>query len=119
MCSCSDLPALVYVEDHPADLFARMEHLATGNWVALYRCPCCHQFWRVDAWDNGQTQIAVKVPVESGWDSFDAKPLILGALVQARGGLSTETCVWAGCGANAVSGVAYCPAHLFDAGARR
>ena len=119
MCSCLDLPALVYVEDQPADVFARMEHMATGNWVELYRCPRCHQFWRVDAWDKYQAQIAVKVPSENGWESFDGKPLILGSIVQARGGLSTAICVWSGCGAKAVNGVAYCPAHLFEAGARR
>jgi len=119
MCSCSDLPDLIYVEEHPTDLFVRMEHVGTGNWVELYHCPSCHQFWRVDAWDKYQVQIAVKVPSQEEWLSFDCKPLILDAIVQVRGGLSSETCVWSGCGAKAVNGVAYCPVHLSEAGARR
>ena len=119
MCRCSDLPDLIYVEEHPSDLFLRMEHVATGNWVELYHCPSCHQSWRVDAWDKYQVQLAFKVPSQKEWESLDAKPLLLGAIVQGRGGLSGKTCAWSGCDAKAVNEVAYCPSHLFEAGARR
>jgi hypothetical protein len=119
MCDCSDLPGLVYAADHPVSLFGDMEKAGAGSWAELRRCEACGQLWRLDVWEKYQDQIAVKVPAPDGWTEFDAKPLILKALVAARGGLSSDKCAWLGCDDFSVRKVAYCPEHLFAAGARR
>jgi hypothetical protein len=63
--------------------------------------------------------VAVKVRSVEGWQSFDSKSAVLQLLVQSRGGLSNERCIWAGCSGRAVQGVAYCPKHLYETGARK
>jgi hypothetical protein len=119
MCVCAKLPAAIYVEDEPPGFLASLVEVATGNWVKLCQCPRCQQLWRVDEWDKYQTQFAVKVPSRDDWQSFNAKPLQLERLVESRGGLSNEKCIWASCKNRAIRGVVYCPEHLYETGARR
>jgi hypothetical protein len=119
MCHCTELPAALYVDLQPSAFLESLVPVATGNWVKLYRCASCQQLWRVDEWDKYQTQMAVKVPMLEGWQAFDAKPLELQLLIESRGGLSGEPCIWAGCAKAAVKGVVYCAEHLYETGARR
>jgi hypothetical protein len=115
-CECSQLPDIVNLDDHPA--IGRFDELETGDWVRLVRCPSCQQLWSVDEWDKYQTQFAVRIPQREGWREFDTTPFRRQYLVQARGGLTPERCIWQGCEQRRVQGVVYCANHLYQTGAR-
>jgi hypothetical protein len=116
-CPCSKLPSLVKV-DADQKLMMRLAELATGNWVRLCRCRRCGQLWRVDEWDKYQIQFAVKIADSSGWQEFDSEPLRKQFLVESRGGVTEESCNWAGCEKHRLKGVAYCVDHLYATGTR-
>ena len=116
-CPCSKLPQLVKVEDHN-DLLKCLEKIEAGNWVSLFRCRECKQHWRVDDWDKLQIQFAVKISEAIHWQEFDDIPLHKQFLLESRGGLTEEKCIWQGCSNYQVKGVAYCIDHLFQTGAR-
>jgi hypothetical protein len=116
-CNCDSLPDLFKLDSRQG-FESGTERVAVGNWVRLHRCAGCGQLWRLDEWDKYQTRFAVRIPSFDGWEAFDATPLQKAFLVQARGGLTGATCIWAGCGKLQVKGVVYCADHLFQTGAR-
>lgn len=115
-CKCSQLPDIVKLDDHPA--IGRFDELETGDWVRLVRCPHCGQLWSVDEGDKYQTQLAVRIPKNEGWRELDTTPLRRRYLIQSRGGLTDEKCIWLGCEQRRVRGVVYCVDHLYKIGAR-
>jgi hypothetical protein len=115
-CECSQLPDIVKLDDHP--VVAGFDELESGNWVRLVRCTICGQLWSLDEWDKYQTQFAIKAPLREGWRGFDTSLLRRRYLVQSRGGLVEEKCIWLGCEQRRVRGVVYCADHLYQTGAR-
>jgi hypothetical protein len=115
-CQCSQFPDIVKLDDHP--VVGRFDELETGVWMRLVRCPHCGQLWSVDEWEKYQTQFAVRIPQREGWREFDATPFRRHYLIQSRGGLTDEKCVWKGCEQRRVHGVVYCADHLYQTGAR-
>ena len=116
-CICAELPDLFKLEAHPGFIEGTVR-LATGNWVHLHKCANCGQLWRMDEWDKYQVQFVVRIPSGTDWEQFDAAPLQKQFLVQSRGGLSKEQCIWRGCQGKRVNGVVYCVEHLYKTGAR-
>ena len=116
-CRCADLPEIVRLDEHPT-IESGSEQLEMANWTRLMCCRVCGQLWAVDEWEKYQRQLAVKIPQREGWGSFDTMPLRREFLVQSRGGLTDEPCIWAGCGQPRVRGVVYCADHLWKTGAR-
>jgi hypothetical protein len=116
-CRCVDLPDLFKLEDHPGFIESTIR-IATGNWVHLHKCANCGQLWRVDESDKYQVQFVVRISSSADWEQFDAVPLQKLFLLQSRGGLSNEQCIWRGCQGKCVKGVVYCVEHLYQTGAR-
>lgn len=112
-CQCSSLSEIARLEDH-ADQFRKMQEVEQGNWCWLNQCQSCGQLWRVDVWDKGHTQFVIKIAQRDGWKDFDTIPLRKRYLVQSYGGLTDETCSWAGCSGRCVKGVAFCVDHLWN-----
>ena len=104
------------LDDHPA--IGRFDELESGDWVRLVHCRRCGQLWSVDEWDKYQTQFAVRIPQREGWQEFDTTPLRRQYLIQSRGGLTDERCIWQSCEQRRVRGVVYCADHLYQTGAR-
>lgn len=117
-CSCAQQDALVDITDGYPRFAERFDLVATGNWVKLMRCPTCGQLWKVDEWDKYQTLYALKIAHQEFWESADATSLVKDRMVQNRGGLSDDKCMWQHCKLKAVRGSAYCVNHLYDTGAR-
>ena len=116
-CLCFKLPKLVKV-DGRFDLLKQLEKIDTGNWVNLFRCNKCGQHWRIDECDKYQIQFAVKINNPIHWQEFDTTPLQKQFLIESRGGITNEQCIWQGCFRHCVKGVDYCIDHLFQTGAR-
>ena len=100
------------------ELVAEFSELDVGNWVYLMKCPTCGQLWRVDEWDKYQPQYAVKLPTSENWQAFEAIPLIKKKIVENRGGISEQLCMWRNCNEKQVNGSAFCVDHLYETGAR-
>ena len=118
MCRCAQSPDAIYWTGRPPDFEKTFAEEPAGNWVKLFRCTECGQYWSVDEWDKYQEQVAGKVADSSDWEApgDEARKQLL---VRSRGGLSALPCAWAGCKKSAVKGVALCADHLFETGARR
>ena len=116
-CECSQLPDVVKLDEDSA--IGRFDELETGDWERLVRCPRCGQLWSVDKPDGYTRSFAIKMPRREGWREFDTTPLRRQYLVQSRGGLTDENCIWLGCEQRRVrGGVVYCADHLYETGAR-
>ena len=118
MCQCIDRSVLVDINNEHSSFKSKLEKLEVGNWVLLMSCPECKQLWKVDEWDKYQISYAVKVPTKENWEDFDSENLIKQAMIENRGGLIHEKCMWAGCSINRVKGSAYCVNHLYEGGTR-
>jgi hypothetical protein len=124
-CFCSKLPQLVKADqlvNAGVNLFVHFDTMQSGggnNWTNLIRCRHCEQHWRIDVSDKYQIQFAVKIDDINHWQEFDDLPLRKKFLLESRGGLTEEKCIWQGCSNYRVKGVAYCLDHLFQTGARQ
>ncbi len=118
-CYCQKQTELIDVQDAPQGFEASLIKKDIGNWVYLMECPECGQLWRVDARDKYQTQFAIKLSSVEGWESIDSVPQQKELLLQARGGITDEICIWAGCNGKRVKGVVYCVDHLYETDARK
>jgi hypothetical protein len=116
-CECSQLPTIVRLDQHPS-IEHDSEELERDSWFWLVRCRSCGQLWSLDEWEKLQRQFAIKVPRREGWREFDTTPLRKQYLVQSRGGVTEERCIWQGCEQPRVIGVVYCADHLYQTGAR-
>jgi len=117
MCNCTKQMELVDITSHYKDFQNNLILLDRDNWVKLMECSTCKQLWRIDEWDK-HTLYAVKLPIQSGWESFDSKSLIKEKMVMNHGGLSKNKCIWSGCNNMQLKGIAYCINHLYETGAR-
>ncbi|MBG21926.1 MAG: metal-binding protein [Idiomarinaceae bacterium] len=117
-CQCKESPELVDLSKEGKELVAEFSELDVGNWVYLMKCPTCGQLWRVDEWDKYQPQYAVKLPTSENWQAFEAIPLIKKKMVENRGGISEQLCMWRNCNEKQVNGSAFCVDHLYETGAR-
>lgn len=116
-CECAKLSEIVRIADHP-EIEHGSEELEREGWFWLVRCRSCGQLWSLDAWDKYQTQFAIKFAHREGWREFDTTALRKQYLVQSRGGVTDEPCIWSGCSGRRVRGVVYCADHLYQTGAR-
>lgn len=116
-CDCGKKPAVHRVNGTIRQLYPEFEHLSAGNWKSLLRCPSCSQLWAVDEWDKYQTQLAVKVENPDRWQDDDEAHRKT-FLIQSKGGLASEPCMWAGCAKLRVKDTAYCVDHLYAVGVR-
>jgi hypothetical protein len=117
-CLCQSETNLVEISNNYSDFIAKFVEVALGNWVKLVECPRCGQLWIVDFWDKYQTVYAVKIASKSDWEQFDSKALIKARMIENRGGLTDEKCMWAKCDNRQLKSSAFCVDHLFESGAR-
>jgi hypothetical protein len=116
-CACASLKDVFYAEEHPSFL-KDLSEKSLASWKKLCVCPKCGTLWAVDEWDKYHIQVVSRVSDIGNWDvasEEDRKKLLL----DSRGGLTDEICIWAECGKNRVRGVAYCIDHLYSTGARK
>ncbi len=118
MCNCKEQPTLIDISNYHSEFKSKLSQLEVGNWVLLMQCPDCNQLYKVDEWDKYQTCYAVKIPSSVDWESFDSESIIKEQMVQNRGGLTNEPCMWSGCDINQVKGSAFCVNHLYSGGTR-
>jgi hypothetical protein len=116
-CQCSQLSGIVRLEDYPS-IEKDSDEVESGDWLRLVRCRSCGQLWSLDEPDKYRRQFAIKIAKQEGWREFDTTPLRREFLVQSRGGLTDERCIWSGCSGRRVRGVVYCAEHLYQTGAR-
>ena len=119
-CECDQLPQILNLESYPNHVRKRLHEvdLKSEEWVKLLRCLVCGQHWQLDEWDKYQAVCAIKIADPENWRSYDDKPDRFRLLVEARGGLSDEECVKAGCQDKALRTLGYCPAHAYEVGLR-
>ncbi len=115
-CNCKDLARIIRVNGTLQQLYPDFKHVATGAWKALVQCPDCGQLWSVDEWDKYQTQLAIKLEAVETWSQSDETHR-KAFLMQSRG-LSTQRCMWNGCGEAQLNNSAYCVDHLYAVGVR-
>ncbi len=113
-CECDHLPDVFNLETHPHCLMNHLELVDNTEWLTFQRCVDCGQTWQLDNIDRLQVNLAIKFDSNVDWRVFDDKPLRFKYLIDARGGLSGDTCVMEGCENLALKSLAYCPAHAFD-----
>lgn len=118
-CKCYSLSEVFYIDQGPNGFEKNLKQLDVENWMRLYQCPECGQLWAIDEWDKYSWQVVSKVTEIEGWADDQREKERKNLLLTERGGTTEEKCVWAGCNARAVKGVAYCLEHLWNTGARR
>jgi len=117
-CQCSKLPEIVRLDDYRS-IGQDSDELESDVWKwQLVRCRNCGQLWSVDPWEKLERQFAIKISQQDGWRELDKTPLRMEFLIQSRGGLTDEKCIWAHCSGRRVRGVTLCAFHLFQSGAR-
>ena len=120
-CQCAKLPDAFYLDTAPtgfAESLKAKHHFAGEDWKRLCVCKVCDASWALDEWDKGHDQVASRVKDPSKWN-VESEDMRKHLLLESRGGLTDERCVWQDCQGNQVKGVAYCLDHLYATGARR
>jgi hypothetical protein len=122
-CDCEILPTYTYY-DHERGISQKLrpftEPVAFKTSRELFRCEICGTFWRIDVPDKFQQRYVWKVgEYRDDWASAEFVEEQKQLLLQRRGGIADETCVWAGCDNKRVKGMAICIDHLYANGARR
>lgn len=118
MCICSERQVLTDITNEYKGMVSSLESIDVGDFVELMRCSSCHQLYKVDAWDKYQTSYAIKVPSQNGWKAFDGESLIKKRMIENRGGLSNDSCMWSGCNEQRINKNAFCVHHLYSSGWR-
>jgi len=116
-CVCSSLADVFYVESRLSFMHDLSEK-EFASWKTFCVCQKCGTHWAVDEWDKYQTQVINRVSDIENWDvasEEERKNLLL----DSRGGLTHEDCIWAECGKKRVKGLAYCIDHLYATGTRK
>lgn len=119
-CSCKQLPHVFNIEKFDDLSTDRLEAIekSDNNWLTLYRCPYCNQYWQIDLIDKYQINLAIKINDPNLWKHFDDKPIRQQYLVDSYGGVSNEICVKLDCKNKALRSLAYCPEHAWEIGLR-
>jgi len=112
------LPDQFYCEGDFINFKKSLIFVESGDWVSLYKCPAGSTYWAIDKWDKYSHQVASRVVDINNWQSATEKQRKV-LLLQSRGGLANETCMWANCDKKCVKGSAYCIDHLYATGARK
>jgi hypothetical protein len=99
---------------HSDKYFSQMNLVSTTDdgWRAIVQCPKCHQYWLVDEYDKLQSLFAFKIDSPDDLEETKFLDLHKAFLLKAHGGESKEGCKMAGCGNNAVNGMAFCASCL-------
>jgi hypothetical protein len=118
MCNCKEQSTLVDISSCHADFISSLNQLDVGNWILLLSCPKCHQLWRVDDMGKYEAYYAVKIPSQENWKAFDVESLIKEKMIENRGGLTQNYCMWTKCDAKKVKGSTFCVNHLWVTGSR-
>lgn len=100
-------------------VLAQLEILDRAEWYELYRHKGDGTHWRLETEDKYQQRFLVRIDDIEKWKSFDSSPLEKGLLLESRGGLSSETCMWQRCDAPCLNGSAYCLDHTYEKGVRK
>jgi hypothetical protein len=112
-CNCASLPDF-FRRDTSKPLGSSLKLVQEHDWLQLFRCQTCGQYWQLDVPDKLQVNLAIKIAEPRFWDTFDDKTVRLAFLTQSRGGLSGERCKWQECGAASLRGLAFCPTHAYE-----
>ena len=113
-CECANLPETINLESSEARFADDLSTVNKKTWLTLAKCGACGQLWQLDLIDKLQTNLAIKVPTDIDWASFDDKPLRTNHLIRSRGGISDKPCIVQACQNLAINSLAYCPHHAFD-----
>jgi hypothetical protein len=115
-CNCQELPSLVSLHEFKAFLTYK-SLLETRDWKEIFQCLDCGQKWIVDIPDKLQVRRAVR---GDNTDEVESRmrDLIKNRIVNRRGGLEAEDCIWDKCRNKRVKGFSMCVDHLYDAGHR-
>ena len=117
-CKCDRLPRLLYLDRFSVP-HESLFKILLGDWSDLHKCKSCGQLWRIDKPDRLQEGYAFKLDSEDDWEQVEVKQLSKDLLLQSRGGITEQKCIWKGCTGFQVRGVAFCIDHLYETGARR
>lgn len=118
MCNCKEQPELIEISSRFPDFMSSLNQLNVGDWLLLMSCPECQQLWRVDDMDKDQVCYAVKIPTQENWKEFDVESLIKEKMIENRGGLTQNYCMWTKCDFKKVKGSTFCVNHLWETGSR-
>jgi hypothetical protein len=115
---CKQLPEAFWLDhDFPrAEFEDRLTPLdrAAEGWIVIAVCVDCGQIWQVDQPDKYQVALAIKARDAASWDTVADRTGRLEYLRRSFGGDDSAGCVWAGCGARALRGIAMCVEHAYD-----
>ena len=117
-CPCPQLGDVERVTDQ-SRFYDELARLDCGDRAQLRECRQCGQLWAIDDWDKHQTQLATKVAPERrrDWQARDVAAE-KAFLLRARGGETSEPCLWSRCRKPRVSRSDCCLDHLYESGAR-
>jgi len=115
-CDCAALSAFFRIKDYDSAFLTGLQPVATkdGGWRALRRCLGCGQHWQLDEYDKYQVGLAIKIAKPEEWLAFDDRSVRKEYLIQDRGGLGQERCIWADCSNAVLKGSAHCPDHAYE-----
>jgi hypothetical protein len=97
---------------------AQMELLDRAEGHELYRRVSDDTHWRLDT-EGKQQRFLVRIDDPRNWKLFDSTPLEKALLLQSRGGMSSEPCMWQRCEASSINGSAYCLDHTYEKRVRK
>ena len=115
MCNCNEQVNVVDITDCHKGFQKGLIALAFGHWEKLMECSECGQLWKVNEFEKYQTLYAVKVPNLNDWENV-GNALIKEKIVQDRGVITEQECMYSGCTHQQVKDSAYCIDHLYETG---
>ena len=118
MCDCRTLPELIDITNRYSSFTKELDQIDSGDWILLMQCKSCKQMYRVDVWDKLQTIYALKITSEENWKTAKSENLIKERIIQNRGGITEDNCVWKDCDEKQVEGSAFCVNHIYSSGVR-
>ncbi|TEW47648.1 metal-binding protein [Psychromonas algicola] len=115
MCDCNEQENVIDITNNHKAFQNGLIALDFGNWEKLMECSECGQLWKVSEFEKYQTLYAVKVPDLNDWEDV-GDALIKEKIVQDRGGITEQECMFSGCEHKQVKDSAYCIDHLYETG---
>lgn len=115
-------PAISYFHSGTAfaqRALAQLELIDRAGWYELYRRTSDGTYWRLETEDKYQQRFLVRIDDFANWKTFDSAPLEKGLLLESRGGVNSESCMWQRCSAPSLNSSAYCLDHTYEKGVRK